>query len=74
MFSEIVVRFILFLNHLYIFFVFDVTSFKTDIFLKSKLLGYINMFGASQVVQWLRIGLPMEETQVLSLGGEEPLE
>ena len=28
--------------------------------------------GASQVVQWQRIRLPMQETQVQSLGGEEP--
>ena len=26
------------------------------------------------VAQWLRIHLPMQETQVLSLGGEDPLE
>ena len=28
----------------------------------------------SEVVQWLRIGLPMKETRVQSLGWEDPLE
>ena len=30
--------------------------------------------GASQVTQWYRICLLMQETQVHSLGGEDPLE
>ena len=30
--------------------------------------------GASQVAQWKRICLPMQETQVLSLGWKDPLE
>ena len=30
--------------------------------------------GASQVAQWKRICLPMQETQVPSLGWEDPLE
>ena len=30
--------------------------------------------GASQVTQWYRICLLMQETQVQSLGGEDPLE
>ena len=29
---------------------------------------------ASQVIQWYRIHLPMQETQVRSLGREDPLE
>ena len=29
---------------------------------------------ASQVIQWYRIRLPMQETQVWSLGREDPLE
>ena len=28
----------------------------------------------NEVVQWLRIGLPMKETRVQSLGWEDPLE
>ena len=42
----------LFPNHLCIFVVFAVTSFKTVIFLKSELLGHRDMFGASQVAWW----------------------
>ena len=35
---------------------------------------HIHKYGASQVAQWLRIRLPMQEMQVQSLGQENPLE
>ena len=41
---------------------------KRDFFFPSKLF----RFRASQVAQWSRIRLPMRETQVRSLGQEDP--
>ena len=43
-----------------------------DVSLKGRGTGYLR--GASQVAQWGRIRLPMQETWVRSLGQEDPLE
>ena len=37
-------------------------------------LNWTYLLGASQVAQWLRIHLPMQEMQIQSLGLEDPLE
>ena len=34
----------------------------------------LSHLGASQVAQWYRLHLPMQETQVQALGQEDPLE